>query len=230
MTGPIILLPGSLCDEGMWQPQIEPLSTVGEPRVVSISGYDSVDAMASHVLDAVKEPVFALAGFSLGGFVALQIMRVAPERVSHLALLSTSATPDPAENRQARLDRISAPANRLPELVDAFADMLGGPDSAPDMLAQCRATMQKHGGADYAAQQKALMNRPDARDVLPNIACPTLVMAGSEDRAVPRALSRDMASAIPDATYLELSGSGHMISMERHEQVSDALCRLLSNR
>lgn len=228
MVFPLILLPGSLCDDAMWAPQVAALADDFEVRVVSLEGFDSVEAMARHVLDSVPDEKFALAGFSLGGFVALQIMRVASKRVSHLALLSTSAVPDAGAMRPVRMERIAAPASDLPKLVDAFADMLGGPNSEKQMLATCRATMQRLGPGNYSIQQQALMNRPDSRDVLAMITCPTLVMAGREDRAVPVEAGRELGSKIPDAHYVELADSGHMITLERGDLVSREIRALLA--
>ena len=224
----LILLSGSLCDDAMWEPQLATLRQICEPRSISLNGFDNVPAMAHHVLQLATAERFALAGFSLGGFVAIEVMRHAPERVSHLALLSTSAMPDPIENKPMRLQRIAALPTQVAALVDGFADMLAGPESDAAMLAQCRATMQRLGPDNYAIQQRALMDRPDGRSHLGAIACPTLVIAGSEDRAVPVSAGRELASAITSARYVELADAGHMVTLERADTVSSELARLLA--
>ncbi|HEX5278517.1 MAG TPA: alpha/beta fold hydrolase [Micropepsaceae bacterium] len=226
MSAPLVLLPGLLCDATVWAPQKAALH--GELRVAAwlhFYGHDSLAGMAREVLKAAP-PSFALAGHSMGGRVALEIMRTAPERVERLALLDTTATPampdEPDKRRElielARTQGMQALAARwLPMIVhpsrlnqQEFMSALTG------MI--CRATPEI-----YVRQVQALLNRPDYRPVLPQIACPTLVACGRDDLWSPVAVHEEIAATIPGAKLAVIENCGHMATVESPGEVSALL-------
>ncbi|MFC0409331.1 alpha/beta fold hydrolase [Roseomonas elaeocarpi] len=227
MRPTLILLPGLLNDRRLWQAQREGLRDVAEVRIADLTQDDSVEAMARRVLDTAPEH-FLLGGLSMGGYVALEIMRQQPARVSRLALFDTSARPDAPEQRRRRQGLLAIcranPPERfrgvtprlLPELV--HADHVGGP------VGEVVMAMARELGRDvFIRQQTAILGRPDFRPGLPAIAVPTLVAVGEDDRVTPPERSREMASLIPGARYGELARCGHLPPMEAPEAVTALL-------
>lgn len=226
MTAPLILLPGLLCDATVWMPQKDALR--GEFQVAAwlhFYGHDSLAGMAQEVLKAAPSR-FALAGHSMGGRVALEIMRTAPERVEMLALFDTTATPaapDEPEKRHelielARIEGMPALAARwLPMIV--HASRLNQPDFMSALTAMiCRATPEI-----YVRQVQALLNRPDYRPILPQIACPTLVACGRDDLWSPVAGHQEIAAAIPVAKLAIIDNCAHMATVEAPAEVTGLL-------
>jgi pimeloyl-ACP methyl ester carboxylesterase len=222
----LVLLPGHLCDRSVWQAQERALAR--DYTVLSVRdfyGYDSLDGMARAVL-AQTPPRFALAGHSMGARVALAMMRMAPGRIDRLALWDTGVTPAPPGEAEKRHEMIEFTFSRgmralaarwLPPMVhpDRFADA-AFMEGLTAMV--CRATPDI-----YAAQVKALLGRPDFRPLLAQIACPTLVGVAREDTWSPLAQHEDIAAAIPGARLKVVEGSGHMVTVEQPEAVTQAL-------
>lgn len=222
---PLVLLPGHMCDEQMWEAQRDALCNVVPLQVIELQGRTSVEHLAKDVL-AAAPPLFALAGFSLGGYTALEIMRQAPERIERLALLDTSARPDAPENKAMRLQNIAlAQSGRLAEVLDAFALSTHGPVMRGHAgLAQAvRRMMGRHSLEHYAAQQQALITRPDARPVLQSIACPTLVACGADDGITTPEMHEEIARAVEHAVYVPIPEAGHMAPMEQPAVVTAIL-------
>ncbi len=225
MKKTIYLLCGLLCDAAAWAAQAAALQPDYDVRTISFEGLDSMQAMADRVLADAPER-FALAGHSMGGRVALEVVRRAPRRVERLALLDTgfeAAAPGEQERRmvlvtQAREHGIAsiastwglpmlAPANRDdPRLVKTVVDMVG-----------------RMSGEIYAGQTRALLCRPDATDVLTGITCPAMVICGMEDGWSPPERHERMAGLIPGAKLRLIERSGHMSMMEEPEAVLRAL-------
>jgi pimeloyl-ACP methyl ester carboxylesterase len=226
MTAPLILLPGLLCDTTVWAPQKHALQD--EFRVAAwlhFYGHDSLGGMAREVLKAAP-PRFALAGHSMGGRVALEIMRTAPERVERLALLDTTptpATPDEPEKRREMIElaknagMAAVAARWLPMIV--HPSRLDQPEFMSALAAMiCRATPEI-----YVRQVQALLNRPDYRPILRQIACPTLVACGREDLWSPVCVHEEIAAAVPGAKLAVIDNCGHMATVEAPVQVSALL-------
>lgn len=225
MATPLFLLPGLLCDETAWAPQIAVFGRERVVRVADFRGQDSFDAMAERVLEQAPAR-FALAGHSMGGRVALEVMRQAPERVERLALLSTGvhpSTPVEVEKRTALIDF----ANR--EGIRALAEQWIPPVLHPARRGEaalvgpliemwCRCTP-----ADHENQIRAALNRRDVGDLLPGIACPTLVLGGADDPWAPADGQRGLAAAIPGARLVLVPDCGHMVAVERPEAVNAEL-------
>jgi pimeloyl-ACP methyl ester carboxylesterase len=221
----LVLVPGLLCTRALWEPQIAALSDIADITVADHTRHDSLEAIARSVLAAAPER-FALAGLSMGGFIACEIVRQAPQRVTRLALLDTSARADAPERREQRLQRNEVARREgagavQDELMSALIhkDRLG--DKAFTALIR---QMAVDTGADALVRQHAaLMARPDNRPLLPTIKCPTLVVVGEQDALTPVELAQEIASGVPGARLEIIPDCGHLSTMERPEAVNRAL-------
>jgi pimeloyl-ACP methyl ester carboxylesterase len=227
---PLVLLPGFLCDQTVWDFQVAALSDIAACMVVDWGQLGSIEAMAEHVLRVAPER-FALAGHSMGGRVAFQVYRMAPDRVDRIALLNTGADARPggeagAEEERGRRELLAIartqgmramalkwltgmiPLYRMTDtvLVEEIVRMFAG--KSPDL---------------FEIQMEALLARPDARPILSQIRCPALVLTGADDGWSTPARHRDMAAAIAGARLELIPRSGHMSTMERPADVAEAL-------
>ena len=246
----LILLPGLLNDARLWQHQADQLMSIANVSVADLTRSDTIEGLAADVLEQAPTGMFALAGLSMGGYVALEIMRQAPERVSALALIDTSARPDTAEataNRHrlialAQTDTAEATANRHRLIALAQTDfsavprelmqkLLYPPHLDDDGIVACVNEMAAMVGKDaFARQQHAIMERIDSRPTLKNIACPTLLLCGREDAITPVEVHEEMAALIPRATLTIVEHCGHLSALEKPEAVTEALRTLLQVR
>jgi pimeloyl-ACP methyl ester carboxylesterase len=226
----LILVPGLLCDEVVWAHQSDALSGLADVHIATNGARDSLVAMAEAII-AQAPPRFALAGHSMGGRVALEVVRRVPERVIALALMDTGhhalAAGEPGERevagRMALVEKSRRQGmramgwewmqgmvypSRLSDavLVNAILDMIANKN--PEL---------------YAAQTRALINRPEATSLLPKIRCPTLVLCGQEDLWSPPKRHEEMSALIPGSTLTVVPYCGHMSTMERPAAVSEAL-------
>ncbi|WGF90147.1 alpha/beta fold hydrolase [Marinivivus vitaminiproducens] len=221
---PLVLLPGLLCDERLWAPQRDALSGV-ETIVPRLDQDVTVGHMAEHVLDGAPQR-FALAGLSMGGYVALEIMRRAPERVERLALLDTQARADTDEARRRRRGLIALSEQGTfrgvtPRLLPMLIHERRQADK--DLTGLIMAMADSIGQAGFVRQQQAIMARPDSRPDLGAIAVPTLVLAGKDDVLTPIEVQVEMAAAIPDADLVLLGDCGHLSTLERPDAVTAQL-------
>lgn len=225
MRPTILLLPGLLCDRRLFGAQLPTLAAVADTLVADLTRDASIPAMAERALAAAPRH-FALLGLSMGGYVAFEILRRAPERVTRLALLSSQARAD-TEEALARRRGLMALAEKgefkgvSPRLLPLFVhrDRLGDPALTATILAMAESV----GKEGFLRQQEAIMGRPDSRPGLGAIACPTLVLAGREDAVTPPERQIEMAEAIPEATLVLLPRCGHMAPLERPEAVTAQL-------
>jgi pimeloyl-ACP methyl ester carboxylesterase len=222
---PVLLVPGLGCTARLYTEQMPALWTFGPVTVADHRHAESVDMIARQIL-ADAPPHFALAGLSMGGYIALAIMRTAPERVAKLALLDTGArsdTPEAAEKRKASI--ALARAGKLAEINEALWPVLVHKDRQGDVaLKKIAGDMTlMAGAAAFARQQTAILTRPDSRPGLPAIACPTLVLVGDGDQLTPPHLSEEMAGLIPGSTLVVVPQCGHLSTLERPEAVTQAL-------
>jgi pimeloyl-ACP methyl ester carboxylesterase len=222
---PIVLVPGLNCSARLYADQIPALWRFGPVFVADHTRDDSIPAIARRIL-AAAPPRFALAGLSMGGYISIEIMRQAAERVAKLALLDTGARAETPEQTQMRRPRIElSKAGRMAEVSDSLLPILVHPDRQNDeALKQLMRTMAEEVGAEaFLRQQQAIMARPDSRPSLPAIACPTLVLVGENDQGTPPALSEEIAAAIPGSRLVIVPDCGHMSTLERPQAVADAL-------
>jgi pimeloyl-ACP methyl ester carboxylesterase len=227
---PLVLVPGLLCDRTVWDPQIDALGSEVDCVVPDHGMSDSLPDMAARIL-AAAPPRFALAGHSMGGRVALEVLAQAPARVTRLALLDTGyegLAPGDAGERE-RAGRM-----RLLHIARTDGMLAMGRDWArgmvhPDRLADaalmgaihdmiCRSTPER-----FDAQIRALLTRPDRTALLPAIAMPTLVLCGHEDGWSPIDRHHRLAAQIRGAVLVDVPRSGHMSTMERPAEVAAAL-------
>ncbi|UPY36777.1 alpha/beta fold hydrolase [Sediminicoccus sp. KRV36] len=228
MSIPLLLLPGLLCDARLWRDCLPPGA---EPRIADLTRQDSIAAMARQALELVAgEGRFAVAGLSMGGYVALEIWRQAGPRISHLALLDTSARADTPEQTQRRLDLIALSGRGAfkgvtPRLLPLLLhpSRLGGP-----LADEVMAMAERVGVEGFLRQQRAIMTRPDSRAELPGIGVPTLIACGAEDALTPPALHDEMAALVPAAQRISFQGCGHLPTMEAPGAVRGALSDWLS--
>lgn len=226
MTRPALaLLPGLLCDRTLWQAQIQALDGLADVRVADFTSQDSMSAMADSVLAMMPER-FALAGLSMGGCVAFEVMRKAPQRVTRLALLDTNARPDTPEQTERRRGLIAlarsgafkgVTSRLLPLLVHEAR--LGDAALTETVVAMAAAI----GREAFLRQQAALMARPDSRPTLVTIRCPTLVLCGRQDVLTPLEYHTEIAAGIADSRLTVVEDSGHLPTLERPAEVNDAL-------
>ena len=221
---PLILLPGLLCDDALWQYQVSALAERAQPMVADLSGFDSIAGMAASVLHAAPER-FALAGLSMGGYVAFEILRMAPERVTRVAFLDTQARPDSDETRQRRAGLIAlAQRGRFKGVTPRLLPALLHPDNLNSPLAGIVFGMaERIGRAAFIRQQTAIMGRIDSRPGLGAIRVPTLVLCGAQDTLTPPVLAEEIAAGIPGAELVLIDHAGHLTPLEQPAAVNHAL-------
>jgi pimeloyl-ACP methyl ester carboxylesterase len=231
MTAPptLLLLPGLLCDARLWRDQAASLAPIARAVVADLTLDDRIEAMAARALAAVEGP-FALAGLSMGGYVALEILRQAPGRVARLALLDTSARPDTPEQTRRRRGLISlSRAGQFRGVTPRLLPQLIHPSRLETPLAAEVMAMAERVGKDaFLRQQEAIMHRVDSRPHLARIAVPALVGVGAEDALTPPALAEEMAAMIPGARLRIFADAGHLPTMETPEAASAALAAWLT--
>ncbi len=225
MAEPLVLVPGMMCDARVWATQTTVLGYERPVTVAPVCTGDRIEEMASGLLSCLPQK-FALCGHGMGGVIALEVFRRAPERVIRLALLGTnplSDTPQEAADREPRM--IGAKAGRFDTMLEA--DILPRYVGHGALKAQATATLQEMAqslGPDlYARQERTMQRRRDQQSTLRRITPPTLVLAGSEDQVVPLKRQEFLAELIPYAKLSVLEGVGHMAMLEDPEGVTEAL-------
>jgi pimeloyl-ACP methyl ester carboxylesterase len=220
-----VLLSGLLCDETIWSDIPQRLAAVADIQVLSFRGFSSLVEMARHVLDIAPQR-FALAGHSMGGRVALEIMRLAPRRVTGLALLNTGvhAVRDGEPQSRSRLLRVAFEHGMAVLAAEWLPPMMGS-DAArtAELLPQLSAMIQRFTADAYAGQVSAMLNRPEVLSLLRTITVPTLLLSGSDDSWSPVSQQQSIRRRIPHATIFEIHGAGHMAPLERPDSVAIAL-------
>jgi pimeloyl-ACP methyl ester carboxylesterase len=222
---PIILVPGLNCSARLYAEQIPLLWQFGPVTVADHRRDDSMAALARRIL-AAAPPRFALAGLSMGGYIAFEIVRQAADRVAKLALLDTGARSEVPERTQARQPLIQlARQGRFAEITDDQFPLLVHRSRHADaaLKAAVRAMNEETGADAYLRQQQAIIGRPDSRAGFAAIACPTLVLVGDEDQLTPPALAREMAAGIRGSRLVIVPECGHLSTMERPQAVTNAL-------
>ena len=226
----LVLLPGLLNTRRLFEHQIEALSDIADCVVPELWHHDTLGAMAEAAL-AAAPPTFALAGFSMGGYVAFEIMRRAARRVERLALIDTQAIPDSPEataHRHALLDqtRIGRFHGVQPSMLPHIVHRSHLDDSA---ITQPILDMAREIGAEgFLREQTAIIGRPDSRPLLVDIEVPTLVIVGRHDQATPPARAEEMAADISTSRLVVLEDCGHMSPLEKPDEVTAVLRRWLT--
>ena len=226
----LVLVPGLLCDELMWRPQLSALSAVADCWIADHTRSETMADVAADVLRDAPFEEFALAGLSMGGYVVLEMMRQAAHRVLKLALLDTTARADTAEQTRKRRDFIAlAERGRFLGITDVLLPLLIHPSQLANReLASTIKKMAKNTGRDaFIRQERAIISRSDSLPLLARIACPTLVLCGRQDALIPLAFHEEMASGIPESKLEIVEECGHLSTLERPVETSAALAHWL---
>jgi pimeloyl-ACP methyl ester carboxylesterase len=227
---PLLLLPGLICDQTAWQQQIDALSDVAVCTCPDYGSLDSLSAMAEHVLRSAPQR-FSIAGHSMGGRIALQVYRLAPDRVARIALLNSGSSPRATgaagvEEARKRGELVAlAESQGMPAMLREWLPPMIAPHRIHDMalVNSIIEMMSRKTPEIFAAQVRALLARPDATEVLDQIRCPALLLTGQEDGWTPPAQHAAMHAKISGSTLVIVPGCGHMSMMERPAEVSAAL-------
>ncbi|HBS50698.1 MAG TPA: alpha/beta hydrolase [Rhodobacteraceae bacterium] len=225
MTEPLVLLPGMMCDASLFQPQITALSRERAVTVAPITGGERIEEIASGLLDQLPQR-FALAGLSMGGIVAMELLRRAPDRITRLCLMDTTPLDEPpkfAAQREPLIVR--ARAGRLDE---ALREALPGEVLAPgprrlEILDLVQEMGLALGPQVFERQSRALQRRRDQQSTLRKCKVPTMVLCGEEDRLTPLKRHSFMAELIPNAELRVIEAAGHLPTLEQPEAVTQAL-------
>ncbi len=222
---PILLVPGLACSPRIFAPVVPALWRFGPVTVANHIRDDNMGAIARRILTEAP-PRFALAGHSMGGYIAFEIMRQAPERVAKLALMNTQARPDTPEAGERRRGQIArAKAGEYRAILDELFPGFVHPSRRHD--ADLRQKVNDMGGdvgpEAFVRQQTAIMTRPDSQPTLAWIKCPALVLSSDEDNTVPNSLSTEMAGGIPGAKLTVIPDCGHLTPLEQPQATAEAL-------
>jgi pimeloyl-ACP methyl ester carboxylesterase len=227
----IVLLPGLASDAALWRDQIPALQGAGhEVRVSDAHARAAtLSGMAHLLLDEEPGPL-VLAGTSMGGIVALEVFRQAPQRVAALALLGSSARPDTPQMIRLRSDAIVMfEQGRADEVLRANLPFAFHPSRAGDaaLVSAYFEMIGRAGPAQLVRQNRALMARPDSRPLLPRLRCPLLVACGDADALTPPECAREIAAAVPQARLEILPDCGHLLTWEQPARVNALLLQWL---
>jgi pimeloyl-ACP methyl ester carboxylesterase len=228
-TMPILLVPGLVSSPRIYAPVVPALWRFGPVTVANHIRDDNMGAIARRIL-AEAPPRFALAGHSMGGYIAFEIVRQAPDRVAKLALINTQARPDTPEATERRCGMIARAQGGgycaiLDELFPGFVH--------PSRLGEAALRQLVHDMGDdigveaFVRQQTAILSRADSRPTMATIKCPTLVLTGDADNTIPNSLSVEMAQGIPGARLAIIPDCGHLPQVERTQACADALVEWL---
>jgi pimeloyl-ACP methyl ester carboxylesterase len=226
---PIVLVPSLNGSARLYAPQLAELWRLGPVTIADHTRDDTMAAIARRILDTAP-PRFHYIGLSMGGYLAFEIMRQAPERVAKLAVLDTSARADVAEIRELRRERmLLAESGRFDQVIETTWEPLVHPSlRAGGALKAIHVAMCRDIGPQaYVRQQKACLARVDSRPMLGAIHCPTLVIVGAEDEPTPPELAEEIAGGIPGARLIKVPECGHFSTIERPEIVTRELVAFL---
>ena len=226
MKKSLLLLPGLLCDARLFDPQVRNLSDIASPVVADMTGSDTIAALAASAIARMPAGPFAVAGLSMGGYVALEVMRQVPERTTGLALLNTNARPDSPESSENRRRLMAVAQSKGVLAVNAaLVPKLVHPDHVGDTaLVKVLDGMAESVGVEgFARQQRAIIGRIDSRPHLGAIRVPAMVLAARDDAIMPFEVSEEMAQGIPGAVLEIVEHCGHISSLEQPEAVTARL-------
>lgn len=227
----LLMIPGLLCSAALYADQVVGLSDVADIQVADHTGHTTIATIAASIL-AKAPPKFALAGLSMGGYLAFEIMRQAPERVTRLALLDTNAQPDAPERASVRRALVSrADLEGIAAVSAVLFPQWVHPSRATDthLAGIVRTMAETIGITAYRRQTEAIIARADSRPFLSAIRVPTLVLCGRQDAATPLTQSEDIARGIAGSRLEIIEDCGHLSTLERPEPVTRALRQWLGS-
>ncbi|MEW7007496.1 alpha/beta fold hydrolase [Lentilitoribacter sp. EG35] len=228
----LIMLPGMMCDERLFSSQTAHLRGQYDVRVLPIHEYQSIEAIAKNVLE--KAPAkFALLGLSMGGIVAMEVVKQARKRVTHLALLDTNPIAESEHVKLRRGPQIQKVKNGcLTEVMrdEMKPNYLVDSPQKPAILELCMAMAKKLGDEAFVNQSIALRDRPDYQNVLADISIPSLILGGREDLLCPVERHELMHSLIKGSQLTFIDDAGHLPTLEQPSKVNDALDAWLEHK
>lgn len=230
MTEPVILLPGMMCDARLFAPQIAALSAIRPVMVAPLAGGDTVTAMAAAILQQAP-PRFALAGLSMGGIVAMEVIRQAPARITRLALMDTNPlaeAPERAKMRDQQIARVLGGALEAVIRDDMKPHYLADGSDRRTILDLCMDMALALGPDVFARQSRALQTRPDQCETLRGVDVPTLILYGAEDRLCPAERHELMRDLVPGAILARIDDAGHLPTLEQPKLTNEALEKWLT--
>ena len=230
MAEPLLLLPGMMCDDRLFAPQVARFSMDRTVMIASLTGQDNFAGLATKIL-ADAPPKFALGGLSMGGIAAMEIMRLAPERVTRLALMDTNHLPDtPARRAKRDIQITKAKSGGLYEIMrdEMKPSYLAEGSNKDEILDLCMEMAEALGPDVFIRQSKALQTRRDQSDTLSKVAIPTLIMCGQEDALCPPERHKAMQSLIRGSKLEILEGAGHLPVLEQAVKANEALAKWLN--
>lgn len=225
MREPIVFLPGMMCDARLFAPQMGAFSAEHPILFIPPVGTDSMADLARQVLEAAP-PCFAIAGLSMGGIIAMEVIRQAPERISRVALMDTNPLADPPEKapiREAQVLKV-----RRGGLVEVMREemkptyLADGPDK-PAILDLCMEMAEALGAEVFASQSNAIQRRRDQSETLRNLSVPALLLCGEADQLCPISRHELMHDLIPNSRLEMIQGAGHLPTLEQPDRTNEAL-------
>lgn len=224
-TSQMVMVPGLLSTAEVYRSQTKAWG--GSVLVAETRLDDTIEGMAWRLLERASDR-FLLCGHSMGGYVALEVLRLAPERVSGLALIATSAWPDTPEQTALRGRLVQLAQDRgIEQAAKLLEPKLFAAGTATEELRRLNISMSAEIGTEvFVRQQAAIIGRRDQRPLLATIGVATIVVSGTADAVIPAERSHEMAAAIPAAELVMLGGIGHMVPLEAPQQTDAALATL----
>ena len=229
MNDPLVLLPGMMCDARLYGPQIDAFSHERAIMVAPVGDHETVQALAKDVLSAAPAR-FALAGLSMGGIVAMEVIRQAPARVTRLALLDTNPkaeVPEIAARREPQIEKVGKGGLRGVMRDEMKPNYLTDGPNMGQILDLCMAMAETLGPDVFVRQSRALQTRPDQRDTLRTVKVPTLILCGEDDALCPIHRHELMHDLIPHATLTIVKRAGHLPTLEQPAATNEALASWL---
>ena len=230
MKEPLVLLPGMMCDARLYSPQIAAFSHERPIVTVPLNDHDTVQALANDII-LNAPPRFALAGLSMGGIVAMEVFRQAPERITRLALLDTNPKAEAAtiaEKREPQMQKVRDGQLRAVMRDEMKPNYLTDGPRMGQILDLCMAMAETLGPDVFIAQSRALQSRPDQQDTLRTVRVPTLILCGEDDTLCPIHRHELMHDLIPGSTLKIIKNAGHLPTLEQPDATNEALAKWLN--
>jgi len=230
MKEPLLFLPGMMCDARLYGPQIDAFSYERPIMTAPINDHDTVEALASKILENAPQR-FALAGLSMGGIVAMQVFRQAPERITRLALLDTNPKaehPTIAQNREPQMQKVRDGHLRAVMRDEMKPNYLTDGPRMGQILDLCMAMAETLGPDVFINQSRALQSRPDQQETLRAVKIPTLILCGEDDALCPIHRHELMHDLIPGSTLTIIKNAGHLPTLEQPDATNEALAQWLT--
>lgn len=228
----IVFLCGLLCDKTVWNDVAKELEDIYDIAIISFAGCDSIEMMAKKVLDnSPKE--FILIGHSMGGRVALEVYNQEANRVLALGLFNTGVHPKTETEVPGRLKLIDlAQTKGIPSVCKQWLPPMVGKTAFEDkrLMNTLEEMVNKYSIENFSKQINALLNRPDARTILPKISVPTLLLSASEDNWSPISQHAQMQEFLKDSTLVEIQDAGHFVPIEKAKEVANEIASWLENK